>query len=596
MLTGGGPEVGPWDWELEAVPVPRDGVPTPPRISGPTGAPSVTGAEVVPTVRYHLMEDFLGRFRGYEPVGPPQCVLTGTSTVVPTPNDELTPAYGQDITCTFHNRALPPPHLTLVKRVANIYGGTATPQDWVLTATPYGDRPPITGRSGEAAVTDVVAAAEVEYDLTESRGPDGYEPFYGPPFYPRCVYTGTSIDIPLSHGYLTMSYGSSVTCMFDSIQYRDFRPAYLTLVKKVEGQADPKAWTLTATEERIGGGISGVSGSPEVTRAPVHAYPFSSYRLAESGGPPGYEPVGPPECVLAGTDTTVDVVDGIIRPQGTQDIVCTFRNRAVLPEPARLTLVKQVENGYGGTAKPQDWVLTAVPPTGSGTPITGRSGQAEVTGVTAVGGVGYTLRETGGPQGYAESEPVSCVLDGTRTPLPTPNGVFTPAAGKSYTCTWRNAQLDPGAAQLTLVKKVWGTGDPTDWTLTAVPAGGGTPISGVSGSPEVTRVRVRVGVGYRLGESGGPPGYEQVGPPECVLTGTRTEVPVANGSITPDRDQDITCTFTNRSAKQPGSPWQPGERLPVTGPRLTGIIGGGLLATATGAALLMITWRRRRVA
>ncbi|WP_431931646.1 VWA domain-containing protein [Micromonospora sp. RP3T] len=283
--------------------------------------------------------------------------------------------------------------------------------------------------------------------------------------------------------------------------------------------------------------------------------------------------------------------NGQVAVQIGQTVVCIAVNQA---QPAQVTLVKEVSNTHGGTAKPTDWVLSATPPQGSGAnPVSGRSGEPSVTDVEVTAGVPYGLSESGGPAGY-ELTQLRCVFNDTGEPAPIPGNVLTPAAGRAYTCTWRNGQLDPNGAHLTLVKKVWGTAAPTEWTLTAAPTNAATPISGLSGSPEVTSVSVRVGVGYRLSESGGPKGYQQAGPPECVLTGTDTRVPVVDGVVTPVRGQDITCTFTNRMAAKPFPPFHPGKHLPVTGMKLTGLIGGGALATTAGVVLTVLGWRRRR--
>lgn len=283
--------------------------------------------------------------------------------------------------------------------------------------------------------------------------------------------------------------------------------------------------------------------------------------------------------------------NGQVAVQIGQTVVCVAVNQA---QVAQVTLVKQVRNTHGGTAKPADWVLSATPPQGSGAnPVSGRSGEPAVTGVEVTAGVPYGLSESDGPAGYELTE-LRCVFNDTGEPAPTPGNVLTPAAGRAYTCTWRNGQLDPNGAHLTLVKKVWGTAASTEWTLTAAPTNAATPISGPSGSPEVTSVPVRVGVGYRLSESGGPRGYQQAGPPECVLTGTDTRVPVLDGVVTPARGQDITCTFTNRMAAKPFPPFHPGKHLPVTGMKLTGLIGGGALATTAGVVLTVLGWRRRR--
>jgi uncharacterized repeat protein (TIGR01451 family) len=100
--------------------------------------------------------------------------------------------------------------------------------------------------------------------------------------------------------------------------------------------------------------------------------------------------------------------------------------------------------------------------------------------------------------------------------------------------------LPPQNPTLTLVKQVTnddgGATANTAWTLSA---SGPTPISGASGSTQVTNATVNAGV-YNLSESNGPSGYTASG---WVCTGTGTQndsdtVTLANG-------QSATCTITN---------------------------------------------------
>ena len=65
-----------------------------------------------------------------------------------------------------------PATLSLVKVVDNTGGGTAVPGDWTLTAD---GEVLVTGPGGSTVVTDVEVPAG-DYDLSESGGPDGYEP------------------------------------------------------------------------------------------------------------------------------------------------------------------------------------------------------------------------------------------------------------------------------------------------------------------------------------------------------------------------------------------------------------------------------------
>jgi len=91
-----------------------------------------------------------------------------------------------------------PATLTLVKHVANVKGGKATPTSWTLRATG-----PITvsGATGSAAVT--AAALPVgTYALSESDGPPGYA---------ASAWTCTN-GVTVSESQIHLSNGTSTTC------------------------------------------------------------------------------------------------------------------------------------------------------------------------------------------------------------------------------------------------------------------------------------------------------------------------------------------------------------------------------------------------
>ena len=97
-------------------------------------------------------------------------------------------------------------------------------------------------------------------------------------------------------------------------------------------------------------GVSGPTGDPAVTAAPVSA---GSYDLSESG-PVGLRGVG---VVVCGWDA--DGCRSVALALG-EAATCTIINDDI---PATLTLVKEVVNDDGGTAVPTDWTLTATGPT-----------------------------------------------------------------------------------------------------------------------------------------------------------------------------------------------------------------------------------------
>ncbi len=335
----------------------------PTTITGATGTAPVTGA-AVNAGTYVLSE---AGPAGYT-AGAWSCTgggtLTGSSLV-------LTP--GVSATCTIDNDDQPA-SLTLVKTVTNDNGGTAAPAAWTLTA----DGPtPITGATGTAPVTGAAVNAGT-YALSEA-GPAGYTA--GPWACTAGTLTGASLVLPV---------GVSATCTIAN----DDDPALLTLTKVVDvgttgSTRTPAEWTLTATPDGIPGQdpVSG-NGDPGSSGG-VDAVPISlgAYDLTEAG-PAGFT-------AADWSCTGATVVAGRLTVTTADDVACTITNTAVAPT---LTLVKEVDNGKGGTAEPADWQLTAAGPV----TIEGATGDAAVTGaVVEVGS--YDLSESG-PAGYTASD------------------------------------------------------------------------------------------------------------------------------------------------------------------------------------------------
>lgn len=115
----------------------------------------------------------------------------------------------------------------------------------------------------------------------------------------------------------------------------------------------------------------------------------------------------------------------------------------------------------------------------------------------------------------------------------------------AITCTWHNEYL--ANSFLTLVNKVdGGSATPGQWTLTAARTqGGGSPITGTTGSAAVTNVSVTSG-SYTLSTSK----VEGYGDAEwaCVNTDTSQSVPVKDSQVSIPADAKVTCTATQRPA------------------------------------------------
>lgn len=212
-------------------------------------------------------------------------------------------------------------------------------------------------------------------------------------------------------------------------------------------------------------------------------------------------------------------------------------------EPARLTLIKTVNNSGGGTAVPTDWTLSATGPTS----ISGQTGDAAITNATVTPGT-YTLSEDG-PTGYNASA-WGCT-GGTLT-----GNSLVLAAGQTAICTINNTFATSGQAQLTLVKTVdntgGGTAAPTDWILSAT---GPTTISGRSGDASITNATVSPGT-YALAEANGPSGYTAsawnctggtLTGSSLVLAAAQTAICTINNTFVPSSDTIYVSIALDRS-------------------------------------------------
>lgn len=366
-------------------------------VTGDGNSPEVTLQEV-PAGTYALGETGPD---GYQ-ASAWQCVGAASSTA-----DSVTIIPGNSAYCEVTNTAKPST-LTLVKTVTNDNGGTASPLDWILTAT---GPTSISGRSLDPSVSD--APVQIgDYTLGESGGPTGY--LAGAWNCPGAVLNGDTVTVEL---------GQDVVCAINN----DDQPSTLSLIKYADNGTTGAThtedeWTLTATGPTT---ISGPGNSAAVTDQTVDA---GTYTLSESGGPAGYTP-GAWTCVGEGA-----VGDTVVVPNG-ETVSCYLTNTAQQPY---LTLVKDVTNDNGGTAQATDWFLLADGPT----PIFGLTGDAEISRApVAVGS--YLLAEFG-PDGYTAS-------DWDCGPTPVTGGAVTVGLGADITCTVTN---DDQPATLTLVKDV----------------------------------------------------------------------------------------------------------------------------------------------
>ena len=175
------------DWTLTAT-GPTTGV------TGATGDEAVTGAPVA-VGQYVLSEDGPDGYTALDW----SCLDDGTA--VPVEDSTVTIGLAQTIECTIVNDD-DAPVLTLVKRVINDEGGTATPQDWTLSAAGPQD---LSGTSGSSDVTEVTVPTGT-YSLAEADGPTEYRSAGW-----ECEDRGESLPI-LEGDAVELAAGAQVVC------------------------------------------------------------------------------------------------------------------------------------------------------------------------------------------------------------------------------------------------------------------------------------------------------------------------------------------------------------------------------------------------
>jgi uncharacterized repeat protein (TIGR01451 family) len=264
-------------------------------------------------------------------------------------------------------------------------------------------------------------------------------------------------------------------------------------------------WEFNIDEEIVTTGANGQTVPLEVDNG--------SYNVGETAMT-GYEFI---DAACTGSSEYNGSLDGDIiysvEVDSNDVINCTFYNH---PLPGTLTVIKQVNNTYGGTAAAADFTIEVT----NGSPA---SFPGSVTGQPVVipADSSYSVSETAGPQGYAATYIGDC--SGTM-----------PKAGQK-TCTVVNDQLDPHADDgiITVIKNVvndnGGTAEISAFTLyvndTTVTSGASTYFA--TGDYTVSEDSL--------------PGYAKTG----IICRDGEEVISRTGDFTLSAGQAITCTITN---------------------------------------------------
>lgn len=254
----------------------------------------------------------------------------------------------------------------------------------------------------------------------------------------------------------------------------------LTVVKHVVdddgGTASASAFTMSLTGTNLTS--SSFAGSEAGTTVSLDPGAYSADET--NTGPSGYTESRTDSCDSANSGVG-DLAYGDTR-------TCTITND---DQPASLTIVKHVVNDDGGSAAAGDFTMDVT----AGSPSANHFAGSEAGQTITVDAGSYSVDESGGPAGYAESRSASC--DGTLAP------------GGSATCTITNDDVAP-------TLKIAKTTDPAstgtfDFTAegtagAADPAPFGTVTAGVAsftidGGADTGAQAVKAG-SYRITETG----------------------------------------------------------------------------------------------
>ena len=223
---------------------------------------------------------------------------------------------GQTKTCTVTNSDLPGT-LTVIKHVESNHSGNADASDFTMNITGINVKPNNSFPGSGAGISRTLDAGA--YSVSESNLPDGYK------FESATGCSGTMIN------------GGSATC---TITNEDIAPK-LTLIKDPTnddgGNAAPDDFLLT------------IGGNPATSGTPYTLDANTPYAIDETMVT-GYEFVS-----ITGDEKCPAALGGTITLDEGDDITCTITNDDIAP---KLTLVKSVDNGDGGNAAPDEFLLT----------------------------------------------------------------------------------------------------------------------------------------------------------------------------------------------------------------------------------------------
>lgn len=395
--------------------------------------------------------------------------------------------------------------LTLIKHIINDNGGNETASDFQA----YIDSTAVSWSSATSLNAGSYTASEHEL-----------------PGWTASAWSGDCA----ADGTITLTSGEDKTC---EITNNDVPPS-LTIVKNVTNDNGGNV-LASAFKVRVNGTLltGAVTSNSDQTATYQYASPLAntSYSIGEDSTA-GYSQTS---LTCTDDDTHASVAQPVMLNEG-QHVTCVITNDDQAPH---LSLQKYVTNSHGGTAQATDWTLSATPADNNFATITGSgsaSGSAQANEV-------YTLAESNGPDGYADSG-WNCDAGDLS------GNLLTLSPGVSASCSITNSDIAP---TLTLVKHVTndngGSKTADQWTLTAQ-HGSDAPVINHQGNASnngtvatTSQTTVKANTTYDLNEDG-PDGYDASNW-SCdggSLDGSTLVLALAT---------NVTCTVTNND--QPAS-------------------------------------------
>ncbi|WEV64048.1 CshA/CshB family fibrillar adhesin-related protein [Bifidobacterium sp. ESL0732] len=382
-------------------------------------------------------------------------------------------AYDADVQCTYVKTKLANPTL---KITTHVNGGTATPANFPVTATPITG-----GNETSMGDGDAVSLNEGSYKIaTDMSGQTGYE--VTSPL--SCVVPGTpSTPVSVDDATVALANGQNVECE-QTVTPKAAKMKLETVVKN--GNAKPEDFDFTVaptsgSNETVSqggivttptGGIASVTGSDKANYTQVS---FDYYNDDTDPGHTNPLTLAQAQAAMANGHNVTGV-------------------RVVQGAPAKLTLKTEMQDG---SAVPNGMDFTVKPANGTGIPVTNGGNTGDIPG-----GAKYTVTGAALPDGYEDVGEIVYTDDATGNRLTPEQAQIALDAGQHVTGVRTIAQKPTLTVHLDTDYKYGGTAAGSSSKITIKPVGGSSQDVTLDQSKQVSSGRYSVeealNAGYKL--------------------------------------------------------------------------------------------------